>query len=153
MKSILRITKLTAALTIGLSVNIGWQNALAQEITTGNGQENWIAVDSMTRDGSTLTFSEIQIADSGWLVIHPFQNGAPNGDRVVGVTRLEAGINRDVSITVPKGLQSGEMMIVMLHSDSNHNGNFDFIFIDDRNVMDLAVFEGSTLIGHAVPAP
>ena len=125
----------------------------AQQISIGNGENNWIDVEGLTRDGSTLTFSEIKIAADGWLVVHPFQNGAPNGDRVVAVTQLEAGTNKDVSITVHKGLSSGEMMIVMLHSDSNNNGDFDFIFIDDRNVMDLAVFEGSTMIGHAVAAP
>ncbi len=52
-----------------------------------------------------------------------------------------------------KGAETGEMFIVMLHRDLNENGVFDFVFIDDRNVMDRAVFEGAKLIGHAVPAP
>ena len=142
----------TVTILVLVSVLI-FQNTSAQQVAIGNGEENWIDIESMSRDGSTLTFANVQIANAGWLVIHPFQDGAPNGDRVVGVTRLEAGSNEDVSITVHKGLSSGEMMIVMLHSDSNDNGEFDFIFIDDRNVMDLAVFEGSTMIGHAVAAP
>ena len=123
------------------------------QMAIGNGENNAISVDTMTRKGNILRFEEITIEADGWLVIHPFEDGAPNGDRVVGRTFLEAGTNIGVEIEVYKGLASGEMMIVMLHSDSNNNGEFDFIFIDDRNVMDLAVFEGSTMIGHAVPAP
>ncbi len=123
------------------------------QLGIGNGEDNWIDIESMQRNGNTLSFASIQIDTDGWLVIHPFQNGAPNGDRVVGRTFLKAGLNESVSIEVPKGLESGEMMIVMLHKDSNANGEFDFIFIDEQNVMDLAAFEGSTMIGHAVPAP
>ena len=52
-----------------------------------------------------------------------------------------------------KGLTAGEKMIVMLHSDSNGNGIFDFVFVDERNVMDRAVFEGSMMVGHVIPAP
>ncbi len=130
--------------------------SVAQEgasISIGNGSQNWIQTEGMQRDGNVLKFSEVQIDGDGWLVIHPFQDGAPNGDRVVARTFLKSGTNTDVEIEVHKGLSSGEMMIVMLHKDSNNNGEFDFIFVDDRNVMDLAVFEGSTMIGHALAAP
>ena len=122
-------------------------------LTMGNGASNWISVDRATRDDKELTFAEVQIEGAGWLVIHPFQDGRPNGDRVVGVTRLESGTNQGVKIEVPKGLEAGEQMIVMLHRDSNDNGDFDFIFVDDRNVMDRAVFEGTKMIGHVVAAP
>lgn len=52
-----------------------------------------------------------------------------------------------------KGLAGGEMFIVMLHSDSNANEILDFVFVDERNVMDRAVFEGDLMIGHAIGAP
>lgn len=123
------------------------------QLTIGNGQKNWINVEDVKRDDGTLTFSEVQIEGNGFLIIHPFENGAPNGDRVVASTFLTSGKNENVEITVYRGLEAGEMFIVMLHSDSNNNGALDFIFIDDRNVMDLAVFEGETMIGHAIPAP
>ena len=126
--------------------------ALAQS-DIGNGDSNWISVDNVKKRGNTLIFSEVQIEGDGWLVIHPFMNGAPNGDRVAGRSFLKSGSNSDVEIEIHKGIAVGEMMIVMLHSDSNKNGEFDFIFIDERNVMDLAVFEGPTMIGHAIPAP
>lgn len=149
MKAILRLITIISSLLVLIGAS---QTSLAQ-MSIGNGENNAIAIESMSRDGNVLTIDEITIEGDGWLVIHPFENGAPNGDRVVGRQFLKAGVNRDVKIEVYKGLESGEMMIVMLHHDSNSNGEFDFIFIDDRNVMDLAVFEGSTMIGHAVPAP
>ena len=127
--------------------------ASGQAVTIGNGDQNWIIVDGVTRDQGTLTFSEVQIDGNGWLVIHPFEDGAPNGDKYVAATYLEDGKNSNVDIKVHKGLSSGEMFIVMLHRDVNENKVLDFIFVDEQNVMDTAVFEGSTMIGHAIPAP
>lgn len=123
------------------------------QISVGNGENNWIKVENVKRDGGTLTFSEVQIDGAGWLVIHPFEEGAPNGDKIVASSFLQDGKNSNVSIEVYKGLDSGEMFFVMLHSDSNHNEVLDFVFIDEINVMDRAVIEDGTLIGHAIAAP
>lgn len=129
------------------------QTQQASQISIGNGENNWITVEGVIRDQSTLTFPEVQIAGNGWLVIHPFEDGAPNGDKYVASTYLEDGKNLNVSINVHKGLVTGETFIVMLHRDVNENKVLDFVFIDDQNVMDTAVFEGSTMIGHAIAAP
>lgn len=123
------------------------------EFSMGNGTKNWIDVAGVTRNGSVLNFPEVQIDGNGWLVVHPFENGAANGDKYVGKTYVESGKNTDVDIDVLKGLTEGEMFIVMLHRDLNENKQLDFIFIDDTNVMDRAVFEGPRMIGHAIPAP
>lgn len=141
-----------------LVLSVGHVSVQAQadqepKISMGNGTNNWITVEGVTRDYSTLTFPEVQIDGNGWLVIHPFENGAPNGDKYVALTYLEDGKNLNVSINVQKGLASGEMFIVMLHRDVNENKVLDFVFVDDRNVLDRAVFEGSTMIGHAIAAP
>lgn len=125
----------------------------AAQFKMGNGENNWITVEDVTRDQSTLTFSEVQIDGNGWLVIHPFENGAANGDKYVALTYLKDGKNLDVRINVQKGLVQGEMLLVMLHRDVNENKVLDFVFIDDRNVLDRAVFEGNTMIGHAIAAP
>jgi hypothetical protein len=58
-----------------------------------------------------------------------------------------------VDIKVHKGLETGEIFIVMLHRDVNENQVLDFVFVDELNVMDTAVFEGGRMIGHAIPAP
>ena len=48
------------------------------------------------------------------------------GDIYVGSTYIEDGENRDV----------------------NENKEFDFVFVDERNVLDKAVFEGTKMIAH-----
>lgn len=123
------------------------------QMTMGNGANNWIFLGDVKRAGSILTFSNITIEGDGWLVIHPFEDGKPNGDKYVGATFLNNGNNQNVEIKVHKGLESGEMVIVMLHSDSNSNKIFDFVFVDDINVMDKAVFEGPKMIAHAFAVP
>jgi hypothetical protein len=119
----------------------------------GNGDQNWIVTADATREGNMLTFKEVHIQQSGWLVMHPFEDGKPNGDKYVAATYLTSGSNQNVAIEVYKGVETGEMFIVMLHKDSNENEIFDFVFVDDRNVMDRAMFEGPKMIGHAFAAP
>lgn len=121
--------------------------------TMGNGAQNWITTDGAARAGNVLTFAEVRIAENGWLVMHPFEDGKPNGDKYVAATFVEQGENRDVAIEVYKGVEPGEQFIVMLHYDSNANRVFDFVFVDDTNVMDRAVFEGTKMIGHVFAAP
>ena len=123
------------------------------QITMGNGDSNWIVLEDMKRDGPVLTFSDVKIDGNEWIVIHPFEDGKPNGDKYVGATFLKDGSNENVEVRVHKGLESGEMIIVMLHSDSNSNKIFDFVFIDEVNVMDKAVFEGNKMIAHAIAVP
>ncbi len=152
------MTKLAKSIMAVPVLTLAHAGAFAQgdeqpQRSIGNGASNWITVEDVTRDEGTLTFSEVQINGNGWLVIHPFEEGAPNGDKYVAATFLEDGKNLDVDIQVYKGLTSGEMFIVMLHRDSNENMVFDFVFVDEINVMDRAVFEGSTMIGHAIAAP
>ena len=66
---------------------------------------------------------------------------------------MKDGTNSNVSIKVHKGLQAGEMFFVMLYRDVNENQILDFVFVDELNVMDTAITEGSRLIGHAISAP
>lgn len=123
------------------------------EITLANGEKNWIVIDGVTRDNKTLTFPEVHINGNGWLVMHPFENGKPNGDKYVAASFLENGTNKNVAIKVHKGVEAGEMFIVMLHRDVNENKVFDFVFTSDTGVMDAAVFEGATMVAHVVQAP
>lgn len=165
--------------TLGLALALGVSGtALAQEapaIELGNGEKNWIMVDGLTRsadttyteqritsgssavrrgDGTTLTFSEVHIDGDGWLVLHPFMDGKPNGDWVAGYTYVEEGTNKDVAITLNPAPKPGTMFLVMLHSDSNQDGVFDFVFVEDGiNVEDRAVFEGNRMIAHVFAAP
>ena len=123
------------------------------EVSLGNGQANWIVTDGATREGATFTFPEVHIDANGWLVMHPFENGQPVGSIYVGATFIESGTHRDVAITVDTEPAPGDLFIVMLHSDVNDDGHFDFVFVDAQNVLDKAVFEGSKMIAHRFAAP
>ncbi len=125
----------------------------APEMTMGNGEANWIVTEGATRSGATFSFSKVKIDGNGWLVMHPFKDGKPVGEVYVGATYLADGESEDVSITVDPEPKTGDMFIVMLHRDVNENKEFDFVFVDERNVLDKAVFEGTKMIGHAIPAP
>lgn len=127
--------------------------APAAAIGLGNGESNWIIVEGFTRAGNTFTFSEVQIDGNGWLVMHPFENGRPVGDRYVGATYITSGDNRAVKIQVDEQPETGDQFIVMLHRDVNENREFDFVFVDERNVLDKAVFEDRTMIAHQISAP
>ncbi len=129
--------------------------SLAQEssISMGNGSANWIITEGSTRQGASFVFPEVVIDGDGWLVMHPFKDGKPDGETVAGFTPLKNGRSNAVEITVSPVPLAGDLYIVMLHSDANDNGEFDFVFVNERDVVDKAVFEGSTMIGHVYRTP
>lgn len=142
------------SLIVGLLFALtGCSTIAGMVIKLDDGEKNWIIVDDATRDGANFTFSEVHIDGNGWLVMHPFEDGKPNGDIYVGATYVEDGDNRTVDIMLDHEPAPGDMYIVMLHRDVNENQVFDFVFVDAVNVMDKAVFEGRTMIAHAIAAP
>lgn len=74
------------------------QSDAAPQIFIGNGEKTWITAEGAHRQDGTPTFSEFQIDGNGWLVIHPFEGGAPNGDKYVASTYVKDGTNSNVSI-------------------------------------------------------
>ncbi len=140
-------------LTVLLAGTSLFAHAEQPRVAMGNGADNWIMTDGASREGERFTFSEVKIAGPGWLVMHPFRDGKPDGKVVAGYTAVPAGISTDVSLSVSPAPDSGDKYIVMLHSDANENGAFDFVFVNEREVVDAAVFEGSTMIGHVFVSP
>ena len=170
------IVAISFALACGATHLLAQENTQPSGITLGNGEKNWIIVEDVQRlpakttyteqrvdgqssalrrgDGITLTFSEVHIDGDGWLVMHPFINGAPNGDYVAGYTFIESGTNKDVQITLNPVPASGDMYIVMMHRDLDEDRVFDFVFVEDGiNVEDRAVLEGNKMIAHAIAVP
>jgi len=125
----------------------------ANKITLANGERNWINVDGLSREGKTITVPEVHIDGNGWIVMHPFEDGKPNGDKYVAATYVTSGTNKNVQIKVHKGVEQDEKFIVMLHRDLNENKVLDFVFVSDIGVMDAAVFEGTTMVAHIISAP
>jgi len=141
------------ALMLAVSANIAIAETEAPAMSMGNGDNNWIVTEGATREGSNFVFPKVRIAGAGWLVMHPFKDGKPNGKVVAGYAGVPDGVSENVSITVDQAPTAGAPYIVMLHSDANQNGRFDFVFVSEREVVDAAVFEGSTMIGHVYVTP
>ncbi len=148
--SLVSLLAATATFAAGTSAAEG---DAAPQITLGNGEANWIIVEAATREGATFTFSEVHVENNSWLVMHGFKDGNPVGTDYVGATYLTQGENRNVQITVDSEPASGDMFIVMLHRDVNENQEFDFVFVDEVNVLDKAVFEGTKMIAHRYATP
>lgn len=148
----MKIVRVSIVVTVLLGL-AGCSTIARMVIKLDNGESNWIIVDGATREGAKFTFPEVHIDGNGWLVMHPFEEGEPNGDIYVGSTYVRDGDNQNVEIIVDPEPATGDMFIVMLHRDVNENQIFDFVFVDAVNVLDKAVFEGRTMIAHAIPAP
>jgi hypothetical protein len=127
----------------------------AQSVSMGNGEESWIIVEGMSRNGRDFTFQEVKLAEPGWLVLHPFEDGKPVGKIYVGARYLPGGTHKDVSVSVQTAPEPepGTNFVVMLHHDVDRDRTFDFVFVDEQKVEDEAVFEGTTMIGHVISTP
>ena len=148
----------------------------APTMTIGNGELNTIQVDGLVRHDSVSTFSEVRldgeqistfrghstaitfpqvvIEAPGWLVLHPVIDGRPNGDMVSGFTYVNAGQTADVTVQIDHPADAGDRFLVMLHSDTDGDRAFDFVFVEDGiNVEDRAVSEGNKMIAHIIELP
>lgn len=172
--------KLATAAAFFVSASLGTTFAqdadTPPQMTIGNGEANAIMMDNLARiEGETtysvvrvdgedvsslrgsstqLQFSEVTIANNGWIVLHPVIDGRPDGDMVSGFTYVDAGITQDVAIQVDHPVDAGDKFLVMLHQDVDEDRVFDFVFVEDGiNVEDTAVFEGTRMIAHVFAAP
>jgi hypothetical protein len=123
----------------------------SSQIKAGNGIANYIELEGVKRDGATFTFRRVRIDRQGWLVMHPFEDGAPVPTVYVGAAPLSAGDHENVEITIDETTESGVMFVVMLHYDMNEDGVFDFN--DGVTVPDAPVFEDGVLIALRFAAP
>lgn len=146
------------------------------QMTMGNGDQNMIMVDGLTRetgvkdftevrvdgaavstmraDSTAITFPKVIIEKPGFVVLHPVVDGRPNGDMVSGFTYLDAGETENVTIQIDHPADIGTKFLVMLHSDVDQDRVLDFVFVEDGiNVEDTAVFEGMNMIAHIFAVP
>ena len=81
------------------------------------GEENEVVVPLVVADLDT------------WLVIYTqTENGSP--DKIIGEGWLPAGVNRDVRIAIPAGME-GETLLAVLHLDGGNPREFDYPDGDD----------------------
>ena len=121
------------------------------EISLGNGELNAIETEGLRRDGDNLIVASVTAAGPSFVVMHPFRDGAPVRNEYVAATLVSDGTSENVSVPVDGGFAEGDQFIMMLHSDVNRDGIFDFG--DGETVPDAPVFEGATMIAHPITAP
>ena len=84
-----------------------------------------IPVEGISVDGSTVTFPSVLIDKDGFVVVHAMENGAPVLPGNVGHTAVKAGTTENVAVMVD-GLEAGADYMVMLHYDTDGNGEYGF---------------------------
>ncbi|MFN3213956.1 MAG: hypothetical protein ACE37M_12680 [Henriciella sp.] len=165
-----------AAATMTVACATAQEAPAAPQMSIGNGEANAIIVDGLSLVEGETTFSEVRvdgdavksfrgtstaisfpevtIEKSGWVVLHPVIDGRPDGDMVSGFTYVGAGTHENVEIQVNHPADPGDKFLVMLHSDVDEDRVFDFVFVEDGiNVEDRAVFEGMRMIAHVFAVP
>lgn len=96
--------------------------------------------------GGSVVASSIMAGEDGWLVVHRTDAAMKPGP-VVGHAALKAGENKDVSAKLDEPVKSGEMLMLMLHSDNGpKKGEFEYtlgakedgpVRVDDKLVMSM----------------
>ncbi|MCC9625951.1 hypothetical protein LPB41_30130 [Thalassospira sp. MA62] len=76
-------------------------------------------VEAMDQDVSagTVTASKIMAGENGWLVVHRTDADMKPGP-VVGYAPIKKGENMDVSAILQEPVKSGEMLMLMVHSEA-----------------------------------
>lgn len=120
-------------------------------VQTGNGENNRIITQDIARAGARFAFAKVEIDRDGWLVFHPFRDGAPSPTDVAGYVFLERGIHEPAVVMLDAAPREGEMFVAMLHYDMNEDGVFDFQ--DGVSPPDAPVFENGVMIAHRIATP
>lgn len=95
--------------------------------------------------GGSVTASSIVAGEDGWLVVHRTDAAMKPGP-VVGHVAVKAGENKDVMAKLDEPVKAGDMLMLMLHTDSTGTkpGEFEYtlgakedgpVRVDDKLVM------------------
>lgn len=120
-------------------------------ITLGNGTLNFIETVGIMRQGPTLIVPSVLSETDAFLVLHPFADGKPVRTDYVASTFVAAGTSESVTIRLDDTPNPGTPFIIMLHTDVNVDGTFQFG--DGITVPDAPVLEGTTLIALPMQVP
>ncbi|MGI3169763.1 DUF7282 domain-containing protein [Pseudooceanicola sp. C21-150M6] len=77
------------------------------------------AVEGMDQDvsGGTVTASKIDAPENGWMVVHRTDAEMKPGP-VVGYAPIKMGENMDVAAILTEEVASGDMLMLMVHSEA-----------------------------------
>lgn len=85
-----------------------------------------VDVKTVTINGDTARFGSITAGEDGYVVIHTMLDGAPVIPASIGHSRILAGENKDVTVTIDYDFVDGETYMAMLHTETNGNGTYEF---------------------------
>ena len=100
--------------------------------------------------GNVVYLSSVQLANSGWVVIHEDNSGTPGN--IIGYTYFDKGINPG-KVTLTKPLVDGHTYYAMLHSDDGNkrfNATLDLPLKDTNGNTIMVVFHASTSAGSEI---
>lgn len=87
------------------------------------------AVSAMDQDmsGGSVTAQSVKTEANGWMVVHRTDSAMKPGP-VVGYAPLKAGANTDVTAILQEHVTAGEMLMLMVHSESGgtKTGHFEY---------------------------
>lgn len=74
-----------------------------------------------------VSASTVMAAENGWLVVHRTDSAMKPGP-VVGHAPLRGGMNKDVAAILTEDVQSGDMLMLMVHSEEGgyQTGIFEY---------------------------
>lgn len=137
--------KTLACITLGLSIFAVTGTAHAGH----HSMDEKLAVKGSNQDvsGGTVTTDRVVAEHNGWLVIHRTDSSKKPGP-VVAYAPLKKGLNKDVSAILTEPVQSGEMLMLMLHGEAGgmKTGLFEYtlgakedgpVKVDGKLVMDI----------------
>ena len=111
----IRTSVLTAA---AFAASIGLANAMDEYSISGSDQDV---------SGGSVTASSIMTAQDGWLVVHRTDVDMKPGP-VVGHAWIKKGENADVTAELDEDVASGDMLMLMVHSEEGgmKQGEFEY---------------------------
>ncbi|MFC4447792.1 DUF7282 domain-containing protein [Halorussus aquaticus] len=111
--------------------------AAAGETTTDfvNLDDADITFDNQTSNGTAVNVTQAVLPEGGFVTVHLAQNVTGNfttlvdsemiGQRIGNSTYLEPGLNENVTIRLDQMVTESQMLIAVLHRDTNGNQQFD----------------------------
>ena len=111
--------------------------AVGEETTTALADPNTVAItfENQTSNGTVVNVSQAVLPDGGFITVHLAENVSGNftttvtadmvGQRVGNSTFLETGLNENVTIRLDQPLAESQMLIAVVHRDTNGNQQYD----------------------------
>lgn len=86
-----------------------------------------VEVEDQALMNGTITVSNVEISDDGWLVIYR-DNAGVQGTEILGHAHIDDGMQEDFTVDLDDDVQvtDGEMLWAALHVDSDDDGQFDW---------------------------